>query len=99
MQKQIRQQATSKLDNFLEVIFKIFIAFFGVMRDGRRTEDPNYSIVTCCGADILSAQAARLSLGYQDVEEVKGQQPTPFLSWPMTGQEKSKWRGREDRLL
>lgn len=43
-------------------------------------EDPVYSIVTCYGADIPSAQATEMALGHQDAGDIKGQQPTLF--WP-----------------
>lgn len=48
-------------------------------------EDPVYSIVTCYGADIPSAQ---------DAGDIKGQQPTPFLAWQKVGRGRSEQRGR-----
>lgn len=47
-----------------------------------------------CGADISSAQAARLALRYQDAGEIKDKQPNPFLVWQMVGGETGEWRGR-----
>lgn len=57
-------------------------------------EDTVYSIVTCYGADIPSAQATKLALGHQDAGDIKGQQPTPFLAWQMVGRGRSEQRGR-----
>lgn len=50
----------------------------------------------CCGAVISSAQAGRLALRYQDVEEVKDKQPDPLLVWQVVGKEmRERTRGEE----